>query len=274
MSSWQSAFVDTNGIRMHYWRTGSGDKPQIVLSHGATDSGLCWSRVARALERHYDVIMVDARGHGLSDKPAADYGPRQSAADLAGLIRALGLDAPQLIGHSMGGEISANCAADYPDLPGSLVVIDSGFISNSGPFRGTATGAEERLAQARGRLAEMQALGVDGLIARCRSENPQWHEEELQPWAESKLQVSPEYARFFAQEKRPWQEILAAVACPMLLLVGEPELDSHTGWDAAVQATGIWQQGTLVHIAGAGHNIQRDQFDAFMQRISAWLGRH
>jgi pimeloyl-ACP methyl ester carboxylesterase len=274
MGNWRDGFVETNGIRMHYWRTGDGSRPPVVLSHGATDSGLCWSRTARALESDYDVIMVDARGHGLSDKPAEDYGPRQSAADLAGLIRGLGIERPHLIGHSMGGEISANCAADFPELPRSLVVIDSGFISNAGPYRGSAEQAAERIAQSRARMIETQALGLDGLIARCREESPGWHEEELQPWAESKLQVSPEYGRFFAQEKRPWQKIFAAIQCPMLLLVAEPHLDSHSGWDAAVQATGIWRDGQLIHIAGAGHNVQRDRWEAFMARITAWMAAH
>ena len=42
---WQSAFSNTNGIRLHYTRTG-GAKPPLVLAHGITDDGLCWSPVA------------------------------------------------------------------------------------------------------------------------------------------------------------------------------------------------------------------------------------
>jgi N-formylmaleamate deformylase len=274
MSDWNDGYVETNGIRMHYWRTGDGTRPPVVLSHGATDNGLCWVRTARALEADYDVIMVDARGHGLSDQPVDEYGPRHSAADLAGLIRGLALEKPHLIGHSMGGEISANCAADFPDLPRSLVIIDSGFISNGGRYVVEPQEIEERIAQSRARMLETQALGVEELMARCRVENPDWHDEELEPWAASKLQVSPEYGRFFAQQKRPWQEIIGAIQCPILLLVGEPHLDSHSGWDAAVQATGIWRDGQLIHIADAGHNVQRDCWEAFMARITAWLASH
>lgn len=274
MSEWQSAYIMTNGIRLHYWRTGDGSKTPIVLSHGATDNGLCWSRTARALEADYDVIMVDARGHGLSDKPESDYGPRQSGADLAGLITGLGLVRPHLVGHSMGGEISSNCVADHPGIARSLVVLDSGFISNAGRFRGSAEGAADRIAGSRDGVMRMRALGMDGLLAQLARESPGWHEEERGPWAESKLQVSTEYGRFFAQNKRPWQEIFAAIDCPMLLMVAEPHLDSHTQWEAAVQATGIWRQGSLVHIAGAGHNLQRDKWDVFMSRLTAWLSTH
>jgi pimeloyl-ACP methyl ester carboxylesterase len=63
MREWFSGYVNTNGMRMHYYRT-RGDKPPLVLAHGATDSGLCWSRLARTLESEYDVILPDARGHG------------------------------------------------------------------------------------------------------------------------------------------------------------------------------------------------------------------
>src|SRR3982074_2513917 len=101
MTHWFSGDVITNKIKIHYYRTG-GDKRPLVLSHGATDSGLCWSRVARTLESEYDVIMPDSRGHGLSDAPETGYSSADHAADLAGLIRALGLEQPAVGGHSMG----------------------------------------------------------------------------------------------------------------------------------------------------------------------------
>jgi pimeloyl-ACP methyl ester carboxylesterase len=60
------------------------------LAHGFSDDGLCWTPVTQALEAAYDVIMVDARGHGRSDAPDAGYNPTVMADDLAGVITALG----------------------------------------------------------------------------------------------------------------------------------------------------------------------------------------
>ena len=71
-SHWIEGMVEANGIRQHYYRTG-GDRRTLILLHGFTDNGLSWARVARALERDYDVVMVDARGHGLSDGPETGY---------------------------------------------------------------------------------------------------------------------------------------------------------------------------------------------------------
>src|SRR5919199_185948 len=62
MYGWQSGYVEANGIRLHYTRAGatrggSAAKASLVLAHGVTDDGLCWTPVARALEAEYDVIM-------------------------------------------------------------------------------------------------------------------------------------------------------------------------------------------------------------------------
>jgi N-formylmaleamate deformylase len=89
MADWTSGFVESNGMRMHYTRTG-GDRPPLVLAHGYSDDGLCWTPVARALEAEFDVVMLDARFHGLSDAPAEDFDTAVMADDLAGAIQALG----------------------------------------------------------------------------------------------------------------------------------------------------------------------------------------
>jgi pimeloyl-ACP methyl ester carboxylesterase len=60
MSTWQSGELTANGLRIHFTRTG-GDKPPMVLSHGVTDYGLCWTPIAQALESDYEIVMVDAR---------------------------------------------------------------------------------------------------------------------------------------------------------------------------------------------------------------------
>src|SRR5215212_4610313 len=121
--AWQTGYVETNRLRLHYTRTG-GDKPPIVLAHGVTDDGLCWSPVAEALAPEYDVIMVDARGHGRSDAPERGYVPADQAEDLAGVIAGLGLDRPAVLGHSMGAATALILAGTRPDLPEAILLGD------------------------------------------------------------------------------------------------------------------------------------------------------
>ena len=123
MSSWQSDTIQTNGIRLHVTRTG-GAKPPLVLAHGYSDDGLCWTPVAEELAMAYDVVMPDARGHGLSDAPDGDYGPLEQAADLAGVIEGLGLQRPIIVGHSMGALTALTLAGRYPALPGAIALED------------------------------------------------------------------------------------------------------------------------------------------------------
>ena len=72
MTNWMTGVCEANGISIHYLRTG-GSKPPMVLLHGLTGSGSCWSPLARALEDEYDIVMPDARGHGSSSTPLNGY---------------------------------------------------------------------------------------------------------------------------------------------------------------------------------------------------------
>ena len=120
---WTQNDLLVNGIRLHYYRTGNGDKRPLVLVHGFSDNGLCWTPVARELEPDYDVIMPDMRAHGLS----AHVQPGDKvdmAADLAELIRVLGLERPMICGHSMGAMITYQIGVRFPELASALVLED------------------------------------------------------------------------------------------------------------------------------------------------------
>src|SRR5437870_11942100 len=112
MTDWSEGEVYANGINIHYYRSDGSNKPSILLLHGITDNGLCWSRVAHELEGNYDVIMTDARGHGRSDGLAAGFSLTLLADDAAGVMRALSLEKPFLFGHSMGAITAAAVAAN------------------------------------------------------------------------------------------------------------------------------------------------------------------
>ena len=123
-SNWSDGYILTNGIRMHYWRTGGAGKTPLVMAHGSSDDGLCWTNLAKELEANFDIVMIDARGHGLSDPPKPGDPVDVQADDLDGLIRELKLDHPIVMGHSMGSFAAAAFAAKYPDVPRAVVLED------------------------------------------------------------------------------------------------------------------------------------------------------
>ena len=274
MSEWFSGDVVANNIRMHYHRTG-GDRPPLVLSHGASDNGLCWTRLARALEANYDVIMPDARGHGRSDVPAQGYTSADHAADLAGLINALGLRQPALGGHSMGAATTLRLISDQPELAACAFLEDP-------PLRASQP-ADTPAAMDRGRDAirrsvlDAQASDIESTIRRGREASPLWSDEEWQPWAEAKMQVS----RAFLDQlmggsaiPQDWRERLGGVRCPALLLTGDPLLGGIVSPETASEAVQLLPSLQVVHLQGAGHNIRRERFDGFLSAVAEFLGEH
>lgn len=270
MGEWFSGDVDSNGLRIHYYRTG-GDKPPLVLSHGATDSGLCWTRVTRALESEYDVIMPDARGHGLSDAPQSGYSSADHAADLAGLIRALSLDRPALGGHSMGAATTLRLVADYSQLASCAVLEDPPFWLDA---RSAPVPAREHPRDViRRNVLEAQATDLQTTIARGRAASPTWAEEEFGPWAEAKLRVSRQFLDSLASGPplSEWRELLPRVACPVLLVTADPERGGIITPDAAAEATRLLPALQVLRLSGAGHNIRREQFEAFVATVRSFL---
>ncbi len=266
MAEWQSGDVVANGVKIHYTRTGGG-LPPLVLNHGATDNGLCYTPVARALAADYDVVMPDARGHGLSDAPEAGYGVEERAADLAGVIRALGLERPAVGGHSMGAGTTLCFAAQYPDMLRCAVLEDPGFRMD-GPA-GRPGGPRQMVLQHKGKTREE-------LIAHARQAHPTWPEDELGPWADSKIQVSLSFAnapRAFP-EQPDWRELLPKVRVPTLLITSDPELGGIVTPEAARLAKELLPSLEVVRLSPAGHNVRREQRARFLEVVRGFLAAH
>jgi N-formylmaleamate deformylase len=139
--SWNEGEVFANGIQQHYYRTGKG-RPPLLLLHGFTENGLCWSRVARGVEHEYDVIMVDARGHGRSSGPETGYAQAILNQDVVALIQELELHHPSVCGFSNGALTAAQVAATFPHLVRAIILEDPPWSeSPSRPFP-TSSGDE------------------------------------------------------------------------------------------------------------------------------------
>ena len=263
------AEVIANGIKIHYERTG-GKKPPVVLCHGLTDSGHCWPRVVAALQADYDVITPDARAHGLSDAPPSGYTYEDLAADVAGLIDALGLHKPAVIGHSMGGMAAALLGAAYPTLASRLVLEDP-------PFRTTATSPEGRVAQAKGwesLIARMKKGTMEQIMANQPPVGPrmtEWDESELAPWYEAKQQVNPLIVAITGNTPAVWQDFIGKIACPTLLLWSEATRGAIVTEEVAELAATLNPRIRTVHIANAGHNIRRENFAQYIEAVKAFL---
>jgi len=103
----------------------------ILLLHGLSSSAHIWDLMAPILADEYQVIAVDQRSHGLSDRADDGYDFANTTADIAALIRELGLERAIVVGHSWGANVALQLAHDYPELVRGIVLVDGGFIERS-----------------------------------------------------------------------------------------------------------------------------------------------
>lgn len=122
-------FIFANNLSFHYrrWQPANPqpEHPPVLLLHGLASSSYIWNLAAPLLaEQGYEVIALDQRGHGESEKPEHGYDFASILADDRAVVQELGLQRPIVIGHSWG----AMAALEYAAAPGAdvsaLILID------------------------------------------------------------------------------------------------------------------------------------------------------
>lgn len=272
LAHWIQNDLLINGVRLHYYRTGHGDKPPLVLVHGFSDNGLCWTPVARDLEAEYDLIMPDMRGHGLSER-VQPGDTVDMAADVAGLIRTLGLARPIVVGHSMGAMITYQIGVRFPELASALVLEDPPWwLSPQAQSLPPSRPAENPIAQWAKSLANRT---LEELLVQYRKEHPNWPEELLRPMCESKKQLDQTIVdiltdRMHSQEVH-WLTTIQQIAHPMLLFAANPQLGGIVTPEVVAKVRELNPKVRIVSIPDAGHLIRFDQYTAFMDALRPFL---
>jgi len=120
------ATLQINGIRLYYELHGPENAPVLVLNNGVImNAAASWVFQTAALSKRFRLLQYDCRGQGQSDHPEGPYFMALHAADLAGLLNALGIPRAHIAGISYGGEVAQAFALDYPEKVRSLVLIDT-----------------------------------------------------------------------------------------------------------------------------------------------------
>ncbi|MCR5889940.1 alpha/beta hydrolase [Hymenobacter sp. J193] len=120
-------YATVNGVRLHYVEGGSG--PVLVCLPGWPQTWYSYHPIAAGLARHYRVIIVDIRGMGSSEKPAAGYDKKTMARDIYELLRHLGVTKASLLGHDIGGMVASSFGFNYPQATHKLILADGAHPS-------------------------------------------------------------------------------------------------------------------------------------------------
>ena len=260
MPLWRTAVCEVNGINLHYTRTGGNLQP-IILLHGLAANGSCWTDVARILEGAYDVIMPDARGHGKSSAPEYEYSYEAQANDVVGLIRALGLSAPTLIGHSMGGLTAAMVAAHNPRLLRGLILADPTFLS-------LETQREVYESDVTNQHRRFLNMSLNEVVVEARSKHPHRSPELIELLARARLETSINAFDVLRPPMPDYQRLVSLIDVPSLLVISENGVVSSA---VAAELQGINSNMQVEKIPQAGHGLHYDQPEQFAGVVKSFL---
>jgi len=266
-AGWTDGYVMANGIRIHYWRSG-GNRPPMVMAHGSSDDGLCWTNLAKEIQDSYDIIMFDARGHGLSDPPTPSDPADVQVEDLAALIRALKLERPILMGHSMGSASVAQFAARYPDVPRAVILEDPALVRPATPATPATGATPPTVEQRQATILARNNMSEQELVAGCLKNSPKWGQSECEFWAPSKRRHHPGTAAIGTGARPPMTELFVKITAPTLILKADAQGDLRKqNEDVAAKLP----KGKIVHIEGAGHNVRRENKTQTLEVLRAFL---
>jgi pimeloyl-ACP methyl ester carboxylesterase len=117
-------YVENGGVRIHYELEGDG--PPLILQHGFTSSLQNWYAhgYVEGLQSAYRLVLIDARGHGLSDKPhdSAAYDLKLRVGDVTAVLDELDIARCHYLGYSMGGRIGFGIARYASERVYSLII--------------------------------------------------------------------------------------------------------------------------------------------------------
>ena len=260
MTRLMSGVCEANGIRIHYLRTG-GDRPPLVLLHGLTASGACWTPLARSFASEFDVVMPDARGHGHSSAPLHGYRYEDHAGDVMELIRTLGLAAPVLLGHSMGGMTAAAVASQAAGMIRGVILVDPTFLSPQRQREVCDSDVAER---------HRRILGQDrcDVLAQSRLRHTRRPAGMVDLLVSARLQTRMSAFDVLTPPNPDYRQLMRTIEVPTLMVIADAGVVSL---ETAGELQRLNPRIQVEQIQDAGHGIQHDQPARFEAVVRPFL---
>lgn len=125
---WDEGDVESCGVRFHVRRLGPTDAPAALLLHGWPEDGSAWRRVAPLLvEAGWQVVCPDLKGMGASERARSGHDPDTLAHEMVGILDAIGIERPLVVGHDWGGVVGLALALRRPERVRGLVVVSAPY---------------------------------------------------------------------------------------------------------------------------------------------------
>lgn len=252
---------------------GDPDGPLLIALHGVTDCAASLAGLPSMLPG-YHVVLIDAPGHGLS--PALDdVALQQPATAFAALYASIAetiatlckrYGPAVLVGHSMGGAVATALAAERKELVRALIAEDPAYLSE-------AARTHYRTTQVPASLHTLRTSRRDPHLALQLNARlyPHWDEAERAGWLQGKILADERFVALgVVTPEQPWQELLAAVSAPTLVLTGDGA-DVILGPAGLEKIRRVRPATQVALIPGARHCVRRDRPGPYAHHVHRFL---
>ncbi|QDE39515.1 alpha/beta hydrolase [Luteibacter pinisoli] len=121
----QRGYAKVSGTEVYYDVRGQG--APLVMLHGGVSPAEMFGAPLTEMAKHFKVIAIHARGHGLSKDTTAPWSVEQDADDVAAVLKHLGISKASVMGYSFGGGIAVQFAIRHPDMLDKLIVVSVAY---------------------------------------------------------------------------------------------------------------------------------------------------
>ena len=264
----EDLYFDSAGVRLRYIAEGKGEPVVLIHGYGGNiDTGWTEAGIVKGLSDRYQVIAIELRGHGRSDKPhtPAAYG-LPMVHDVIRLMDRLKIERAHVVGYSMGGRIATMLLAERPERLRTAVIGGAGWLDPR-----SLQARQVRMEQTAQSLE--QGKGVGPLIAALAPPSATPTRKQIEDYNKVFLSGNDPIAlaavaRGMASLQPP-ESKLRANQTPVLALVGE--LDPNKSEVDRLER--ILPNLKVVVIRGANHiNAMRNP--EFLNNLKAFLAGH
>jgi 3-oxoadipate enol-lactonase len=258
-------YATVDNIRLYYETHGKGIP--LLFIHGLGSSSKDWELQITEFAKFYQVILVDLRGHGQSDKPQDPYTISIFVNDIICLIKSLGFSSVNIVGISLGGMVALQLAVHAPQLVRTLIVV------NSCPAIVPKT-IMDRLRLST-RIALVHLIGIRNttyVISRKLFPKPEQallRNTMVERWSQNDRKVYLNSYRAVIG----WSvmEKLNIIDCPTLVITGDRD---YIPMSLKKECVSRITKADLLVITDSGHATPVDQPEKFNKALFEFLTKH